>query len=170
MNLSKDMKLYMPLTAELCLRNEYGDVEDEPYTLDGRDLRYYEGAILEALIDNRMPEERERGIMHWYREENSVNEKVRSVVFTAEERDNRLWGVAECCIAEALTPEEMFLLKDYIAGQASDGWGEGFEQREIPVEDGELYVHLWNFADWEILTEEECFGQRQDSPCFDPSF
>ena len=56
------LKLYMPLTADLYTRNEYGEMEDDCTLLDGRMLRCYEGEILKALINNRMPEEAESGI------------------------------------------------------------------------------------------------------------
>ena len=146
----RTLKLYMPLIAELFERDEWGDIESEGVNLDGRGLLEYEGVIFNALIKERLPEESEGGLMHWYGEDNEVSRKVRSAVFTVEERGGQLWGVAECRVAGELTPEELKTLKEYISGQASDGWGEGFEQRDIAVSDGVLNVHLWNSESWSI--------------------
>ena len=155
------LKLYMPLTADFYERSEYGDLEPESTMLDGRALRGYQAQITAALMKNRVPEETERGLMHWYHEADSVNTKVHSAVFTVEERNRKLWGVAECRIAGELNAAEMDTLKEYIAGQASDGWGEHFEQQEKLVDGGsELYVHLWNADDWGIQTEQERFAPK----------
>lgn len=38
----------------------------------------------------------------------------------------------------------------------NDGWGEGFEQREISTDIGDIYVSFWNSSNsWFIKTADE---------------
>lgn len=60
------LKLYMPLIADLYERNEYGEFDDSSTLLEGNELQGYEAQITAALVKNRVPEETERGIIHWY--------------------------------------------------------------------------------------------------------
>ena len=157
---STQLKLYMPLTASFYARNEWGDWDETGEEWDGRTLLDYEDRILGFMVRNRVPEEAERGLMLWCDKE-FLDVKVRSAVFTAEARDGRLWGVAECQVVGQLSPEELTGLKDYLTGQAADGVGEGLEQQAIRVDGGELYVHMWQPEGWSIQTEAEQFGLTQ---------
>lgn len=153
------LKLYMPLSAEWADRGDtYGIEEGEP--LSDRQILAHKDAIQAAMVRYCVPEEAERGIMHWYGEDDAVDAKVKSAHFTVEVREGKLWGVAECAVAGTLTAAELETLKDYISGQASDGWGEGFEQREIETGEGGIYVHLWDFDGWDIQTEAERFAPK----------
>lgn len=101
------LKLYLPLTADFYPRDEWGDTSEEGEEWDGRTLLDYEDHIRGALVRNRMPEEKERGVMRWYDKQDSLNVKVRSAEFNAEERNGQLWGVAECRVVGELSPEEL---------------------------------------------------------------
>ena len=63
----------------------------------------------------------------------------------------------------SITKKEVEEVKEYWEGQESDGWGEGFEQREIKTPDGEVCVSFWNSgSDFFITTEEQLKGQVQE--------
>ena len=154
------LKLYMPLTADFYPRDEWGDISEEGELWDGRTLLDCEDQIHGALVRNRMPEEKERGLMHWYDKQDSLDVKVQSAEFTVEARNGQLWGVAECRVVGKLSPEELSTMKDYLTGQAADGWGEGMDLEQIQVDGGELYIHLWNSENWSIQTEQERFAPK----------
>ncbi|MEA4816319.1 MAG: DUF4314 domain-containing protein [Lachnospiraceae bacterium] len=150
------LKLYMPLTVNAYLRNEYGDLDNDAVEFGRYEVLEHQDSILAAILKERMPEEAERGLMKYYHGNDSVNQKVQSYFFTVEQVDDKLMGVAECRIKGELTVEELERLKDEISGQASDGFGEGFEQRPIKIADGEICVSLWSSEkSWSIMTQDE---------------
>lgn len=155
------LKLYMPMTIDYYERNEWGDMENDPCEMCDFEAAKYADNIAAALLWERCPKEAERGLMTYYRGNDGVNRKVKSYEFTAEARNGKLWGVAKCQVHGKLTPAEMELLKEDITGQASDGFGESFERREIKTANGlELYAHLWQCDNWSIKTEQEAFALK----------
>ena len=155
------LKLYMPMTVDRFESDGYGGTENEPTELSNYEAVRYVDSINAALRHEELPAEAERGLMHYYSKNDDIARKVRKVTFAAEVRDQKLWGVAECQVSGELTPEELTELKEFVSGQASDGLGEGFEQREISVPDGhEIYAHLWQWENWSIQTEQECFSPK----------
>ena len=139
------MKFYSPLTAEF-FPNE-PDWEDESYNeyegypLDGHELLKYETAIRDAVENDT----RDFGgdLMQYYHEDDSVRNKVVTAVPSIEVHGNKLCGCLTVELKETLRDDEQTVLCNYISGQYSDGWGEGFEQRDIRVDDGTLAVHFW---------------------------
>ena len=155
------LKLYMPMTVDRFESDGYGGTENEPTELSNYEAVRYVDSINAALRHEELPAEAERGLMHYYSKNDDIARKVRKVTFAAEVRDQKLWGVAECQVTGELTPVELTELKEFVSGQASDGFGEGFEQREISVPDGhEIYAHLWQWENWSIQTEQECFSPK----------
>jgi len=152
----------MPLTVFTYPRNEWGDSENEPVEIDSYDVLAHKDIILAAILKERMPDETERGLMKYYSVDDSVNRKVQSYVFTVEQVQDKLMGMAECRVQGELTAEELDQLKDNISGQASDGFGESFEQRPVKTSDGEIYVSLWSSdKNWSIMTKDELEQSQQ---------
>ncbi len=157
------IKLYMPLTITTYEQDEYGNLGDDPVELDGRAVLPYKDHILAAIEKEKLPEETERGLMTYYHGNNAVNQKVQSCAFTVEQVRDQLMGVAECQVKGDLTGPELDRFKEFLLGQTADGWGEGFEQRPIQTEIGDIYVSFWNDSlSWSIQTEQEF--KQSDGP------
>ena len=115
---------------------------DYPTLFSGVDMACYEESIWEAV------EQRDNddggNLMPYFDEDRNpgVKKKVLSAIPTVEIRDGELMGCTTVKLKESLTEVEMQDLQDYLKGQFSDGWGEGFEQQEIQTGDGVLYVHF----------------------------
>lgn len=115
---------------------------DYPTLLSGVDMAYYEESIREAM--GQRDNDDGGNLMPYFDEDRNpgVKKKVLSAVPTVEIRDGELMGCTTVKLKESLTEAEMQDLEDYLKGQFSDGWGEGFEQQEIQTGDGVLYVHF----------------------------
>ena len=152
---AKEVKLYCPL--KVVWDTDYED--NEIYPEDAAD--YYDN-IKEALAEDEMPEERDRGLMYWYRDQgDGVDDKVYSARMDVEVYKGELVGVITAKIVGELTDDEMRTFKDYITGQLSDGAGEGFEQRPISTSGGEIFVSFWNGDNdcWQLIHEDEFDGE-----------
>ena len=156
----QELKLYMPLHLTYYGENDWGEPGDDCYTLSDSETAQYLDVVNGALARESKFLDTSRGFMEYYNRSDGVDAKVQSFHFKAEVRSGKLWGVAECMVSGELTSEELAKLKDYIAGQASDGFGESFEQHEITVGKQEFYAHLWNYENWSIQTEQERFEPK----------
>lgn len=146
---------YFPLTCT---------IEDEEY--DYAPVEGYPGDLLRNMDAIQTAVQREQDYlidtmaMHfWTRDPvltESIQEKLLTCVWDVEVVNDRLYGKVDVVSTEQFAPLEEQAMKDWILGQNSDGLGEGFEQRPIETEWGDLYVHFWNSGDdYEIVTAEE---------------
>ena len=139
------MKFYSPLTADFFpndtedLDDDYSEYEGIPYT--GKELTGYRDVIRDAIYED--VKDFYGDLMRYYREDDSVRRKVVRAVPNVDEVNGELVGSLWVDTDAPLTAEEQAVFCAYISGQYSDGWGEGFEQRDIRVDDGTLAVHFW---------------------------
>lgn len=161
------IELLTPLTGNFTSRElerqwEEGEYEYDVYEglpLEGTDLSQYESEIKEAIekynaIGNK--EGKPCNLMDYFDGSAAIKEKVISAVPSVKQKEGVLYGCTTLELTTFLEQPETEELYEYVTGQYSDGWGEGFEQRDIPVEDGNLNVHFWQCGkDFRFLVASE---------------
>lgn len=162
-----EIRLMTPLTAdfypdELPEDEEYDTAYGEPLT--GADLAQYEDAIAEMVdIRNRIGEDGQVcNLMEYCDEHPDLQAKVESATVSVKQAEGVLYGCTTLQLREALEGNDLERLCDYITGQYSDGWGEGFEQQDIKVDGGTLNVHFWQPSDYNFEKIAPEFNQNMD--------
>ena len=153
-------KLYSPLTAELLSDgSEYWNDTDS-IVLRGYELTDYVEAITAQIAEEGTNIEQYMDA----EDDPYLAAHVKSIRLSVEERDGELCGCATVIVDEDLTERGWNDLQDYITGQYSDGWGEGFEQRDIQVKDGILNVHFWQADRFAFTVEQVVNAPQQTKP------
>lgn len=152
------VRLFSPLTANLYTADEYGGFSDWPDELSPAELCNHTDAILEQIKKEHLDSEGDRGLATYLHDE-ALAQKVYSMNPTVEIWQGELWGVLEVKSHGELSPTELDALTEEWCGQESDGWGEGFEQRPIKTDDGELFVSFWNSGSSFFITPEQNLKQ-----------
>ena len=149
------LSFYCPLVGQL------DDGECDEYIEVGSGfLAAYQDQIEQGIANEQAPE---MGDMAQYMDRNAgVAAKLMSAVWTVEEMDGKLLGRIDCHLKAPLTAEEMSDLREEIIGQCSDGLGEGFEQRPINTDEGDLYVSYWNSSDEYFLCTADELDEHLD--------
>ena len=147
------LRLFSPLFPHIYRKNEWGDLDNYQEDLSAGEVLEYEDKILALIQKEKLPSEGERGLAVYL--DDDLSRKVYSINPTVEEWNGELWGVTELQTHDTLSPFELAELTEWISGQFSDGWGEGLEQREIKVEDGELYLSFWDSSDRFFIKPED---------------
>ena len=155
----QSLRFFSPLFPHLYRKNEWGDLDDYREDLSAGEVLEYEDEILAHIQKEKLPDEGERGLAVYL--DDDLSQKVYSINPSVEEWNGELWGVTEVQTHGSLSAPELVELTEWLSSQFSDGWGEGLEQREIKVEDGELYLSFWDSSDrFFIKPEDELKGSQ----------
>ena len=156
-------RLFSPIQGEFFEEDEWGNMGETPSVLDGRDLMQYASDIQERIDEEDWSHEGDRGLAV-YLDNQLLKQRVDSMFPGIEEVNGCLYGVMTVVSRGELLPQEMETVMESWSGQASDGWGEGFEQGMFEEEGGILYVRFWQPEDsFEILPEDVFFNRLRES-------
>lgn len=134
---------------------QYIEDTDEIEVLDNSQMAQYADEINCGIEKNNLPEEKERGLMHWY-SDGRLDDKIYSAHCSAEVINGELTGVVTAKIFGELSDDEMERFTRYCSGQLSDGWGESLEQKDIRTSIGDVNVSFWNSSDdWRLLPKSD---------------
>lgn len=160
-------KCYSPLWADYVPQDMCDDPdcmeEDGPSGLEGEYLTFYEDSIRDAIQQAN----RQTGDLAQYIHGDKaamLDGKVLSIVPSVEVVNDELMGCATVKLCEPLDEQETAALTAYLTGQYSDGWGESFEQREIEVSDGTVFVHFWSSDYFQIAIDRHPASERENAP------
>ena len=157
---NETMRIFFPL--KIFTYPQYDCQEDEREDVSPREAVKYEDIILAAIAKENRHFENDRGLADYIHDE-ALKEKVYSLYPSVEIVNDELWGVMTAGLKEPLFGEETAALMDYVCGQNSDGYGEGFEQRSIKTTDGEIYVSFWDSGNYSMKLEQEIKNNSPDS-------
>ncbi len=163
---NETMRIFFPLKIITYPQVEYG-LDDNPEDITSKEAVAYEDAILAAIAKENRFFENDRGLAEYIHDE-ALNKKVYSLYPSVEIVDGELWGVMTAGLKESLSGEETAALMEYVCGQNSDGYGEGFEQRPIKTPDGEIYVSFWDSGNYSMKMEQEMKNKAPDLGCGGP--
>ncbi len=152
-----ETRLYCPLKITVDGHDGSADLYETPshyYT-------EYEDKINKKIQQSFDYDEQERGLLTWCDDED-ITRKVFSAMPSVEVRDDDLYGCVLLRHFGDLDKSDLVSVSDYISGQLSDGWGEGFEQHEISIGDEDIYVSFWSSGDEHFLKPESEVFQQQD--------
>ena len=148
------VRLFSPLTGNLYPWDEWGNAMECSIEYSPENLAAFDEQIAEMVRED-IKGMQEKGGLAEYLDNRLLKRKVESMTPTVELWQDQLWGVLEIRVHGKLTESELKALSEEWSGQASDGWGEGFEQKPLQIQEGELYVSFWNSGDGFFIKTEE---------------
>lgn len=145
-----ELKFFSPLQIVRC-------AENAPYEgLTNSEMIVCKDEINRFLQKDESPAENKRGMMEYYFNRDTINEKIVAAFFTAEETHGTLMGVLTCHAVDDLTAAELEEFRSWWSDYCltlSDSLG----RKEIATEQfGTIYALFGvNDVNWQVRTEEK---------------